>query len=69
MVPFNMWEDEAVIKGAQSSKTKGMHPLSHSFAPTRRRIVYIWMNMGTYQSNLQDLEPDDHSDQITILEV
>ena len=50
MVPLNMWEGEAVVKSTQSSQTKGMHPLSHSFAPTRRRTVCTLMNTGTSQT-------------------
>ena len=50
IVPFSMWESEAMVKGTQSTQTKGMHPLSHSFAPTRRCTVYIWMNTGTCQT-------------------
>ena len=63
MVPLNMWKIEAMVEGTQSTQTKGMHPLGHSFAPTRRCTVCIRMNYGN-QSNLQDLEPDSHSDQI-----
>ena len=50
MVPFSMWESEAMVKGTQSTHTKGMHPLGHSFAPTRRCIVCIRMNTGTSQT-------------------
>ena len=50
MIPPNMWESKAMIKGTQSTQTKRMHPLGHSFTPTRRCTVCIWMNTGTSQS-------------------
>ena len=39
-----------MVKCAQTSQTKGMHPLCHSFTPTRRCTVCIRMNTGTGQT-------------------
>ena len=71
MIPLNARESEVVtqVEGAQSWQTKGMHALSHSFPPTRRRTVCMWMNSGTCQTFKTWGRLTFRSDPITILEV